>query len=837
MFQNNNGNSIKKLTWSTLKSSKNSIAIIAIALSTLLFTSMFTITGSLRASMQDSDMRKVGTSAHAGLKHLTPEEFKKISKDSMVRDISYSTIIGNAEGSPFQKLPTEVRWGENKYAKWTFNFPTIGKMPNSKKEMATSTLVLDKLGVSHKLGQQIRLSVKTDFGTSTDLFTLSGIWSGDDVSYRQTIWLSQPYANEIAPFLNIPSDGTVNRSNGYIDSAIMFPTVWNIEGNINNLAKKYNLNVPIGINWAYDTAQIDIQNIAIIILAIMVIFVAAYLLIYNIFYISVAQDIRSYGLLKTIGTTSKQIRKIVRLKALILSCMGIPLGLLIGWPIGRILVPYIVNILGENMHVITTANPLIFITASVFSLLTVYLSCCKPAILASKVSPIESVRYTEISSKASLKKKRKHTHRVETYTIAISNLRRNRKKVIVVVLSFSLSLVLLNSTYTFVHSFDFDKFVASTSISDFSIADTSIINSVTPFNTNGVSNNFIDKVKSLAGLEKSGNVYLFKNHQSFSSDAYTRLKGQIDSMDNKKKMDIMRSQAMVKKVSVVNTLGFDTWPAESIKVLSGKLDNARWTNGDGIYVTPCKMIGNGSSSIYKPGDTIDVDLGNDKKKKYKVLAIVDYPEALNSPEHYDLGLEYLLPSSEFLSNFGPSKPMRTIFNVDDKHLDITERWVEHYCTNIEPSLDFWSRLTLQNTFHKLVVMYNVVGGSLCVILAVIGILNFINSIMMSIINRQRELAMLQAVGMTGKQMRCMLIFEGAGYAILGLILSIILASITNITLIPAMGSDIYYFTRRFTLTPILLCIIPLIFITALVPICCYYKSSKISVIQRLNSTE
>ncbi len=81
MFQNNNGAVVRKLTKRSIKSSKNYIAIIAITLTTLLFTSMFTITGSLRAAIKDSDMRKLGTSAHAGLKHLTGEEYEKASKD------------------------------------------------------------------------------------------------------------------------------------------------------------------------------------------------------------------------------------------------------------------------------------------------------------------------------------------------------------------------------------------------------------------------------------------------------------------------------------------------------------------------------------------------------------------------------------------------------------------------------------------------------------------------------------------------------------------------------------------------------------------------------------
>ena len=90
---------------------------------------------------------------------------------------------------------------------------------------------------------------------------------------------------------------------------------------------------------------------------IAVIFIAGYLLIYNVFYISIAQDIRFYGMLKTLGTTARQIRKIVYRKAIKLSLMGIPIGLLLGWPIGRLLLPAIVNMLTDDIRIVTTVNP------------------------------------------------------------------------------------------------------------------------------------------------------------------------------------------------------------------------------------------------------------------------------------------------------------------------------------------------------------------------------------------------------------------------------------------------------------------------------------------------
>ena len=99
--------------------------------------------------------------------------------------------------------------------------------------------------------------------------------------------------------------------------------------------------VRIGVNWGYTSSQLESQldpelMIAIAAFLLLVIF-TGYLIIYNIFQISVAGDIRFYGLLKTIGTTPRQLKRIIRQQALLLCLIGIPTGLLLGYGIGTVL--------------------------------------------------------------------------------------------------------------------------------------------------------------------------------------------------------------------------------------------------------------------------------------------------------------------------------------------------------------------------------------------------------------------------------------------------------------------------------------------------------------------
>ena len=834
LFGNNNRPVLKLLAKRSLKAQKNTIAVLAIMLATLLFTSLFTIAISLQTAMQESNMRTTGTSAHAGIKRLSWEEYEKLSSDTGIKDIGYSIIIGNAVGDDFNKTPTELRYGDETYSELTFNTPDTGHLPEQKNEIATSRIVLDAMGLPDKVGTQMELTFTTDTDTFTDTFTLCGIWDGDAVAYRQTMLLSKAYAEQVAPVIHGETDGTTPPvGTGYIDAVMMMPTAWNIEKQALEVTSKYGLDERVSINDAYQMATVNLSSMLPLVAGIAVIFIAGYLLIYNVFYISIAQDIRFYGMLKTLGTTARQIRKIVYKKAIKLSLMGIPIGLLLGWPIGRLLLPAIVNMLTDDIRIVTTVNPLIFLVAIFFSAITVFISCQKPAILAAKVSPMEALHYIEQTGG---KKKQRRSKHISTMMMAKNNLTRNKKKVMIVTLSFVLSIVLLNSVYTYVTSFDFDKFVADFSLTDFTVSDTTVINNYAPYNTANVSQDFISQTESLNGLEDIGNIYLWTSKQPLSENDLARLQElSASSSDIANELENYR----VRQEHGVNVYGLDDFPTEYVQVLDGELNTEQWKAGTGVYVTPLRMMGDGSLCLYKPGDQISVTQLDGTNKVYDVLAVVRIPSALQTPLQVDMGLDYIFPTNELLGNMVPADQpaMKTIFNVDHEHQLATENWLKNYTKNTDTSLDYLSKVTLRQNFDRMINMFRLVGGTLCAILALIGILNFINSMTTSILSRYREIAMLQSIGMTGRQVKQMLIYEGIGYSILGLLGSLILSVIASLTVVRMMGVELTYFTWHFTLLPVFLCIIPLLLITAIVPLVCYNKMAQKTVVERLRIAE
>ena len=130
-------------------------------------------------------------------------------------------------------------------------------------------------------------------------------------------------------------------------------------------------------------------------------------------------------------------------------------------------------------------------------------------------------------------------------------------------------------------------------------------------------------------------------------------------------------------------------------------------------------------------------------------------------------------------------------------------------------------------------MIKIVGIVVAGILGLIGLMNFANTMITSIIVRSRELAMLEAVGMTGKQQNIKLIKEGCLYYIWSVVVSLAASSVLSVTLIRALTNNVPMFDWNFTLVPELICLPFLAVLVVCIPVIAYKKISKKSVVDRL----
>ncbi|MCI8740254.1 MAG: ABC transporter permease, partial [Oscillibacter sp.] len=160
-----------------------------------------------------------------------------------------------------------------------------------------------------------------------------------------------------------------------------------------------------------------------------------------------------------------------------------------------------------------------------------------------------------------------------------------------------------------------------------------------------------------------------------------------------------------------------------------------------------------------------------------------------------------------------------------------------YTESVQPLYDYESRATYVAEFEGFRGMFMTMGGTLSLIIGLVGVLNFVNAVLTGILTRKRELAVLQSVGMTGKQLKTMLVYEGLYYTLLALAVSLVM----TVCIGPLMGtvlSDVFwFFSYRLTVTPILVILPIFLALGVLVPLWTYRSVAKHTIVERLREAE
>ena len=438
---------------------RNLVAALAIALTAMLFTSLFTIAFSINEGFQQTTFRQVGSSSHGGFKYLTEEQYNELKDDPRIARSGLRRFLGMPTDVPFNKSHVEVSYADAQYAHWMFCDPVVGRLPQEgTNEAATDTKVLRLLGIEPELGAEFTVTFPVDGHETTQVFTLCGWWEADDAIIANHILIPESRVNAILREVGVTPPGRDSMTGSWNMDVTLKSGTRHIRADFDAILRDhgYQSDTPAaegyidsGVNWAYTGAQLsenlDLPTILLLAGMLILILLTGYLIIYNVFQISVAGDIRFYGLLKTIGTTPRQLRRVIRAQALMLALAGIPVGLLLGWLLGGVLTPVVTARL-NSVAAVTSADPRLFIGSALFALITVFLSCRRPGRMAAKVSPIEAVRYTEGASPAGKKAVRRKAERVSLLSMAWANLGRSRGKTAVTVLSLSLAVVLLTAT-------------------------------------------------------------------------------------------------------------------------------------------------------------------------------------------------------------------------------------------------------------------------------------------------------------------------------------------------------------------------------------------------------
>ena len=850
-----NGSCIRHLSFKTLMAARkrNIIAVLAIALTALLFTSLFTIVMSINETNQNYQFRSVGGYAHGAFKDVDEDQIAVLSAHPDVKAVGVRTVLGLAMQGAFEKDYAEVSYMDDNNAKWSFSQPTVGRTPKSGNEITMDTKALELLGVKPELGAQVKvtytLADKEQMGWDiTDTFTLVGWWDYDELLSVHFLNVSKEYAQKIDK-LAVAGGLKPFRT----DLSVMLRSSLNIENDLTRIGEDCGYSIGeeagqlrIGVNWGYTATQVwdtlGVGGILAMLAVLILVAFTGYLVIYNIFQISVAGDIRYYGLLKTIGVTPKQLRRLIRQQALLLSALGIPAGLLLGYGVGAAAVPITMSTSTMGGRYTTVSvSPWIFLFSSVFALLTVLLSCTRPGRIAGRVSPVEAVRYTERQSSGKTHRK---GGKVTPIQMAAANLGRDKKKTALVMVSLSLTVVLLNLLVTFIGGFDMDKYLSRRSCADF------LISTPDYFNYRGFSltKEAVEPVRANTAHSLEGFAYQTGGVGMYLPESVWRDEAAFYSRDTDMDIDALLAQTPRDgdKVQAVSQIeGLDPALAEKLTVIDGSLDSL-WEPDSHAIAIAMNLDDSGKlpdPGIYPAvGEKIKVTYGNGDTAydvNYTVCALVDVPYNMSS-RFYTMGYEAILSADALYRDAGEDNvfPMVYLFDTPSPEAEAAaESYLAQLTSDPDSPLMYESKATHRAYFREFRMTFVILGGLLCAIIGIVGILNFFNAMMTAILARSREFAVLQSVGMTGRQLETMLLWEGLLYTLGSGLIAGLLSAAVNPLAGRLLESAYWFYSYHYTITPVLAMLPAFIVLGCAIPAVMYRQAVKQSIVERLRSLD
>ena len=877
-----NRSCIRRLSLRALRANRtrNLVAVLAIAMTALLFTSLFTIALSINEGMQQANFRQGGGFYHGGFKYLTEAQFNELKEDPGIQTWSLRRYLGMPTDVPFNKSHVEIGYSDKNEAHWTFCDPIEGRLPaEGTDEAATDTRVLELLGIEPKLGAKFTVTFAVDGRETTQTFTLCGWWEYDEAVTASNILLPQSRAEEALE--GYQNQGRYDMT-GRWRLDVMFASSLHIESDLTELLENHGYQdtdpqadnyIDGGVNWGYTAAQMGAQAdpltvVAISALLLLIIF-TGYLIIYNVFQISVTNDIQFYGLLKTIGTTGRQLKSIIRRQALLLSLIGIPVGLVLGFLVGNKLTPVIMEQLTYK-NAFVSFSPLIFIGAALFALFTVLLSCRKPGRVAARVSPVEAVRYTDVSA-GPRRAKTGSGKGSSLLSMAWANLGRSRVKTLLVVLSLSLAVVLTNVTVLFTGGFDMDKYLQNKVVSDF------IFGCAGYFQSDGieepVTEDLIADIDAQGGIAQSGRIYgqtswlqQFVTEQHFRDSEGKWYPPEV--LEDMIKTADKNDEGLI--TNRVQVYGMEEFPLSLVNVVAGDLSKlsdpdrnyiaAVYTMDDYNNVEPDSNWMNVGDQVtlrygdeleyYDPttGQVIPAEQADSYQGSlqvrattyhdvtYEVAACVTVPS--NEGYRFYGADQFILDADHFQRETGTSDVMTYLFNMESDEADAQMRdFLEEYTTTVQTAYDYECRQDYVSEFEGMRSMFLTLGGALSFIVGLVGVLNFVNAVLTGIITRKREFAVLQAIGMTGRQLKRMLMLEGLLYTLLSIIFSLLLSLILSPVLGGAVEQMFWFFSYRFTVWPVLLIAPVFVLLGLLIPLLTYRVIARHTIVERLRDGE
>lgn len=703
-----------------------------------------------------------------------------------------------------------------------------GQLPQKENDIVVSKGILEVLGQNGKIGDTITVpyQILKDDGldyTKEKDFRICGFLADNESSKEQKQYTS--LVSEAFLKAEIPVEQVKYRFLLQVNGQKGNTTADYTE-TIQNIARQFGISEDdMNINKEYFAANyVDPATIPVIVGIMLIVVLAGIITIYSVYYVSMNQRVREFGKLKAIGATKRQLRQIVLREGMGVALFAIPIGLLIGTVAVKVVLLQFVEHAKDSNVLITEAYKVvakgevqlyywwIYLLAIAVTLCTVYLSLMKPMRMAAKVSEIEAMRYQGGSKRQ--KSSRKGYQFLNIGRLTKRNLAENKKKSTITIVSMAVTGIFVMMVAT-------------------------VLSCANPMES---AKSSIVGQYEISPIVESGN----KEHPEYewaevqkNNPLNEGLKQQIEELDGVERVDVFTALKVSggpfeEKIGTEFINGVPEEYAEELKkgITEGNVTYEELKSGDKVILD--RALLHWYPDI-KVGDKLKLNIhdgDNTFQKEIEVAAIGEYGTGLTNYNCLIMAKE----GAEKLTINNSSSYFQVIADKDyDEALE----------ASLQAIVDGSGRLQMRtwkneyDTWENAIQMTRGACYAFIIILAAISIMNLINTMINSVHVRKKELGMMQAIGMSDRQLMKMLQLEGIFYTVGTLIISIGVGSLAGYPLfLYAKRTGMFDIsTYHYPVTAAIIIILTLFVIQMLLAIFIAKSVRKDSLIERIRFSE
>ena len=759
MLKNPNQKVIKRMAWNAIKVNrrKTITLFLAVLLSSFLVFTIFTVGDSYFRLQKIQNIRMSGAEFDAIMYGVTDEQRQMCENNPDIVLTGTAGVCGWVEKTEQDSTPNVgLIWADDRY--WTQMMEPVrekleGRYPTALDEIMVTKSALKECGYKDlEVGDTLAMSYGTQKGIFTGTFRISGIWDG--YGPKKQFFVSKEFYDQSGWKLSEVSSGRY-----FMDfkQKIMTKTQQNAFIESMNLGKQQNL-------FFMGDLGASVQILAGIIGLIAITCLCAYLLIYNIMYLSVAGKVRYYGLLQTVGMTEKQVKKMMRDQMFLIGSAGTVIGCLSGGLVSFFLIPVVVKSLGIKSGYVGAEmirfHPSVLLVTILLVGVTLLLACQKPAKMAADISPIEALGYRPTHK---IVKARKAGKRKVIARLSLRQFTKDKKRTAVVLLSLAASLSVYLCIVTMLDSQAARTIVSNYMDTDMVITNDTACKEKSEDRRDILDDSFVKSIKENAGVSEVHSVEFaeitvpwepdfaemwmkefyakwmsvpysqdrdeYQNHpENFGSSLIGIDEQEFDYLNNSLEHPINKEDFLCGKACIVYRNGLDFADADII----GK---------------------NVTCALYEDQQTTKTFVIEGVTDENYYTALLGYPPTI-------------ITSDQVVNTFADNPiRLKTGIKYHKEYDRDTEQEILSLLEENDNAKDFsWeSKIEDVDEIEKAQGYMPQVGIGIVLILAFIGIMNYMNTFVVNVQSRMTELSVMESIGMTPKQLLGMLVREGILY--------------------------------------------------------------------------